>query len=97
MLDQDTARALFTIADERRARLALVGDRHRLPRSVAGVCSTSPPLGPARCAASPWTRCTGSATRSTPGLTLTYAPGSTAVRTFDATPRHAVKIDHPRQ
>jgi len=31
MLDQDTARALLVIADERRARLALVGDRHQLP------------------------------------------------------------------
>ena len=31
MLDQDTAHALFTIADEHAARLALVGDRHQLP------------------------------------------------------------------
>ena len=31
MLDQDTARALLTIADENGARLALVGDRHQLP------------------------------------------------------------------
>ena len=31
MLDQDTAQALFTIADETGARLALVGDRHQLP------------------------------------------------------------------
>ncbi|MGH8961338.1 MAG: AAA family ATPase [Jatrophihabitantaceae bacterium] len=31
MLDQDTARALLTIADECRARVALVGDRHQLP------------------------------------------------------------------
>jgi exodeoxyribonuclease V alpha subunit len=31
MLDQDTARALLVIADEHRARLALVGDRHQLP------------------------------------------------------------------
>jgi exodeoxyribonuclease V alpha subunit len=31
MLDQDTARALVTIADETGARLALVGDRHQLP------------------------------------------------------------------
>ena len=31
MLDQDTARALLTIADETRARVALVGDRHQLP------------------------------------------------------------------
>ncbi|MCB0906711.1 MAG: relaxase domain-containing protein [Nocardioidaceae bacterium] len=31
MLDQDTARALLTIADEAGARLGLVGDRHQLP------------------------------------------------------------------
>ena len=31
MLDQDSARALLTIADETGARLALVGDRHQLP------------------------------------------------------------------
>jgi conjugative relaxase-like TrwC/TraI family protein len=31
MLDQDTARALLTIAEETGARIALVGDRHQLP------------------------------------------------------------------
>jgi len=31
MLDQDTARALLTVADEQHARVALVGDRHQLP------------------------------------------------------------------
>ncbi|MBN1094019.1 relaxase domain-containing protein [Blastococcus sp. TML/M2B] len=31
MLDQDTARALLTIADECRVHLALLGDRHQLP------------------------------------------------------------------
>jgi exodeoxyribonuclease V alpha subunit len=31
MLNQDTARALLTMADECRARLALLGDRHQLP------------------------------------------------------------------
>ncbi len=31
MLDQDTARALFAIADRAHARVALVGDRHQLP------------------------------------------------------------------
>jgi exodeoxyribonuclease V alpha subunit len=30
MLDQDTARALLTVADESRARVALLGDRHQL-------------------------------------------------------------------
>ena len=31
MLDQDTAAALLTVADEMGARVALVGDRHQLP------------------------------------------------------------------
>ncbi|MDQ3095012.1 MAG: AAA family ATPase [Actinomycetota bacterium] len=31
MLDQDTARALLTVADESSARIAFVGDRHQLP------------------------------------------------------------------
>src|SRR5680860_866946 len=31
MLDQDTATALLTIADEANARIAFVGDRHQLP------------------------------------------------------------------
>src|SRR3954453_2794580 len=31
MLHQDTARALLTVADECRIRLALLGDRHQLP------------------------------------------------------------------
>ena len=31
MLDQDTARALLIVADERHTRVALVGDRHQLP------------------------------------------------------------------
>ncbi|WP_245994143.1 MobF family relaxase [Nocardioides immobilis] len=31
MLDQDTARALLTIADQARARVAFLGDRHQLP------------------------------------------------------------------
>jgi exodeoxyribonuclease V alpha subunit len=31
MLDQDTARALFAIADEAGARVVLIGDRHQLP------------------------------------------------------------------
>lgn len=30
MLDQDTARALLTVADEHAVRVALLGDRHQL-------------------------------------------------------------------
>ena len=60
MLDQDTARALLTIADEPGARVALVGDRHQLPAvGRGGVLDLAhrwadPPPG------STWTWCTGS-------------------------------------
>ncbi len=43
MLDQDTALALLTVADEAGATLALVGDRGSSPRSDGAACSTSPP------------------------------------------------------
>ena len=46
MLDQDTALALVTIADEAQARVVLVGDRHQLPLSAAEASSTSPPTSP---------------------------------------------------
>ena len=47
MLDQDTARALLTIADETGARVALVGDRHQLPAvGRGGVLDLAAPLGP---------------------------------------------------
>jgi exodeoxyribonuclease V alpha subunit len=49
MLDQDTASALLTIADERRARVVLMGDRHQLPAVGRGgvldlaITCASPP------------------------------------------------------
>ena len=48
MLDQDTARALLTIADEagRGSRWSGIGTSS--PRSAAAGCSTSPPAGPTR-------------------------------------------------
>ena len=47
MLDQDTARALLTIADEAGARVALVGDRHQLPAvGRGGRPGPRPRLGP---------------------------------------------------
>jgi len=42
MLDQDTARALLTIADEAGARVALIGDRHQLPAVGRGGLLASP-------------------------------------------------------
>jgi exodeoxyribonuclease V alpha subunit len=59
MLDQDTARALLTVADEAGARIALVGDRHQLAAVGRGgeldqaarwadvvACRRHPPLHP---------------------------------------------------
>jgi hypothetical protein len=47
MLDQDTALALLTIADENRARVVLMGDRHQLPAvgrggvlDIAAACAS---------------------------------------------------------
>ena len=66
MLDQDTARALLTIADETGARVAFVGDRHQLPAvGRGGVLDHADPLGrPDACLS--WRPCTGSPTPSTP-------------------------------
>jgi exodeoxyribonuclease V alpha subunit len=51
MLDQDTARALFTVADETGARVALLGDRHQLPAvGRGGVLDIAVrAVGPAGC------------------------------------------------
>jgi hypothetical protein len=40
MLDQDTARALVTIADEHSVRIAFTDDRHQLRPSAAAAAST---------------------------------------------------------
>ena len=67
MLDQDTARALLTIADETRSP-----DRVRSatgtssPPSAAAASSTTPPAGVVPKLASSWRPCTGSPTPSTP-------------------------------
>jgi exodeoxyribonuclease V alpha subunit len=46
MLDQDTARALLTIADEAGAKIRLVGDRHQLPAVGRAEYSTWECAGP---------------------------------------------------
>ena len=46
MLDQDTARALLTLADEAGARVAFMGDRHQLRPSAAAASSIT--LSPTR-------------------------------------------------
>ncbi|MBF4764370.1 AAA family ATPase [Nocardioides islandensis] len=49
MLDQDTALALVTIADEAHARLVLVGDRHQLPAvGRGGVLDLASVIAPSR-------------------------------------------------
>ena len=77
MLDQDTARALLTIADEhQRAGWRCWGTGTSCPRSAAAGCSTSPPAGPTPTPASPWTWCTASPARS-PTADGPHAPSPT--------------------
>ena len=67
MLDQDTARALLTIADETGARVALVGDRHQLPAvGRGGVLDHAARWAHPTAVRRPGRRCTGSPTPSTP-------------------------------
>ena len=67
MLDQDTARALLTIADETGARVAFVGDRHQLPAvGRGGVLDHAARVGAPDARSSRWRRCTGSPTPTTP-------------------------------
>ena len=61
MLDQDTARALLTIADEHHARVALVGDRHQLPAvGRGGVLDLAARWAAPGRVPRHWTRCTAS-------------------------------------
>ena len=87
MLDQDTARALLTIADEAGARVALVGDRHQLPAvGRGGVLDLARPLGRPGRAVSTWTWCTGSPAQpvgedgTPPGAGPEYAQLTLAMR-----------------
>ena len=67
MLDQDTARALLTIADETGARVALVGDRHQLPAvGRGGVLDLAARWAPPERRRRRSRPCTGSPTPSTP-------------------------------
>ena len=67
MLDQDTARALLTIADETGARVAFVGDRHQLPAvGRGGVLDHAARWARPEAVPRRWRPCTGSPTPSTP-------------------------------
>ena len=67
MLDQDTAHALFTIADEHAARLALVGDRHQLPAiGRGGVLDLAHRWADPAAHASTWRWSTGSPANRSP-------------------------------
>ena len=66
MLDQDTALALLTIADETGARIAFAGDRHQLPAVGRGGVLDHATRWVVPKLASSWRPCTGSATPSTP-------------------------------
>ena len=74
MLDQDTARALLTVADETGARVALVGDRHQLPAVGRGGVLDLAARWARPEAPSTSTSCTGSPTPSTPRSASRCAP-----------------------
>ena len=81
MLDQDTARALLTIADEAGARVALVGDRHQLPAvGRGGVLDHAVAWAHPTAVVSPWRRCTGSPTPTTPRSSLRMRRATTPPR-----------------
>ena len=77
MLDQDTARALLTVADEMGARVALVGDRHQLPAvGRGGVLDLAARWTPPQRMSTSTSR-TGSPTPSTPRSVSPCAPAPT--------------------
>ena len=65
MLDQDTALALLTIAEEAGARIGFAGDRHQLPAVGRGGVLDHATRWCRPEAPSSWRPCTGSATPST--------------------------------
>jgi ATP-dependent exoDNAse (exonuclease V) alpha subunit len=107
MLDQDTARALLTVADEAGARLALLGDRHQLAAvgrgGVLDLAATQ--VDPAACltleSVHRFTR-TDSTGQSVPDheyadLTLAMRRGDTPGVVFDALLAHGrihLHLDH---
>jgi hypothetical protein len=66
MLDQDTAHALLTIADETGAASRWSGTGTSSPRSDGVASWTTPLPGPTPPPSCRWTRCTGSPTPATP-------------------------------
>jgi hypothetical protein len=105
MLDQDTARALLTIADEAGARLALLGDRHQLAAVGRGgvlnlaAGQVDPAVHLILNAVHRFTR-TDDAGRTTPdteyaALTLTMRTGDNPGAVFDALVAHDRVRLHP--
>ncbi|MGA8248689.1 MAG: AAA family ATPase [Nocardioides sp.] len=95
MLDQDTARALLTIADEAGARAALVGDRHQLPAVGRGGV-----LDHARA----WAHSTAVVSLETvhrftdpdyAALSLRMRTGNDPAAVFDALRRRGLIVIHP--
>ena len=84
MLDQDTARALLTIADEAGARVAFVGDRHQLPAVGRGGVLDHAARWASPEARLEWKRCTGSADPAYADLTLLMRTGERPGEVFDA-------------
>jgi exodeoxyribonuclease V alpha subunit len=97
MLDQDTARALLTIADETGARVALVGDRHQLPAVGRGGLHDH---------AITWAHPTAVVTLESvhrfvdpdyAALSLRMRTGDNAAAVFDALHRRGQVVIHPSE
>ena len=95
MLDQDTARALLTIADETGARIAFVGDRHQLPAVGRGGVLDHAARAATRERTSPWRPCTGSPTPTTPTSPCSMRTGQHPGEVFDALLHRGLIAVHP--
>jgi exodeoxyribonuclease V alpha subunit len=94
MLDQETVRALLTVADECRVRVACSATATSWPRSAAAASWTWPSPRPDRRPTSPWTPCTGSPAPTKPAgpsripeyaaLSLAMRAGADPAAVFDA-------------
>jgi ATP-dependent exoDNAse (exonuclease V) alpha subunit len=84
MLDQDTARALFAIADQAHATVALLGDRHQLPAVGRGGVLDLAARWVRPEAHHSWSRSTGSAIPPTPTSACSCEPVRRAGEVFDA-------------
>ena len=97
MLDQDVARALLTIADEAKARVAFVGDRHQLPAVGRGGVLDHAARWARPEARSSSRPCTGSPTPTYADLTLLMRTGQRPGEVFDELHARGLIHIHPTE